>query len=351
MNPVAPCVFGQLPTGEEVRAWTLSNAAGSQLQVMEYGGIVTRLEVPDRAGRSADVVLGFDSLAPYLGGHPYFGAIAGRVAGRITGGGFKIENKTYPLARNDGPNHLHGGRVGFDKRLWKGAPLSRADGSASVRLELQSADGDEGYPGRVEAVVTFTLTDRNEFLFETELRSDRSTPASLTHHSYFNLAGESAGPVLDHSLQIFADTYVPTDEFMTLSGRREAVAGHAADFRSPQRLGARLPGIFKGHGDLYHVRRPAGDHTSLVPAARVHEPVSGRIMEVFTTEDCLQFYSGVSLDGTLRSKGGAAYGRHHGFCLECEGYPDGANVPALGDILVHPGRPKRGVTAYVFSAE
>jgi aldose 1-epimerase len=351
MNPVTSRVFGQLPTGADVLVWTLGNAGGATLQVMEYGGIVTRLTVPDRSGRQADVVLGFDSLAPYLGVHPYFGAIAGRVAGRITGGRFTLENKTWPLACNDGPNHLHGGRVGFDKRLWKGTPAHRADGAASVRLELQSADGDEGYPGRLDAAVTFTLTDRNEFLFETELQSDRPTPASLTHHSYFNLAGENAGPVLDHALQIFADTYVPADEFMALSGRRESVAGQAADFRCARRMGDSLPGIFKQHGDLYHIRRPAGAPAALVPAAHVYEPVSGRIMEVSTTEDYLQFYSGVSLDGTLRGKSGVAYGRHHGFCLECEGYPDGANVPELGDILVHPGKPKRGMTAYVFSVD
>lgn len=352
MNPVTSRVFGQLPTGEEVRAWTLGNAGGASLQVMEYGGIVTQLLVPDRAGRLADVVLGFASLPPYLGSHPYFGAIAGRVAGRITGGRFTLEKKTHSLARNDGPNHLHGGRVGFDKRLWKGTPVQRPDGAASVRLALQSADGDEGYPGRLDAAVTFTLTDRNGFLFETELSSDRPTPASLTHHSYFNLAGENGGPVLGHSLQIFADTYVPTDEFMALSGRRESVAGTAGDFRAARRIGDCLPGIFKQHGDLYYVRRKdGGDRAALEPAAHVREPVSGRVMEVFTTEDYVQFYSGVSLDGTLRGKGGAAYHRHHGFCLECEGYPDGANVPALGDILVRPGQPKRGTTAYIFSTD
>jgi aldose 1-epimerase len=351
MNLVNPCVFGQLPTGENVHAWTLRNAAGASLQVMEYGGIVTRLTVPDRTGRMADVVLGFDSLAPYLAGHPYFGAIAGRVAGRITKGEFCLDNRTYRLARNDGPNHLHGGRVGFDKRLWKGEPVKRADGAAAVRLELQSADGDEGYPGQLDAAVIFALTDRNEFLFETEVRADRTTPASLTHHSYFNLAGENAGPVVDHDLQIFADAYVPADEFMGLRGRREPVAGTGADLRTARRIGDGLPGIFKQHGDLYHVRRGEGDAATLVPAARVHEPLSGRVMEVFTTEDYIQFYSGVSLDGALRGKSGVAYGRHHGFCLECEGYPDGVSAPELGDILVHPAKPKRGLTAYVFSAE
>ena len=354
MNPVTSRVFGQLPTGEDVHVWTLINAGGARLEVMEFGGIVTRLLVPDRTGRMADVVLGFDSLPPYLGSHPYFGAIAGRVAGRISGANFKLAGQTYPLARNDGPNHLHGGRIGFDKRLWRGAPALRADSAASVRLELQSADGDEGYPGRLDAAVSFTLTDRNEFLFETELRSDRTTPANLTHHSYFNLAGENAGPVTGHTLQILAGAYVPADEFMGLSGRRETVADKPVDFRSARRMGDALPGLFKQHGDLYQVRRTSGAPGALgalVLAARVCEQTSGRIMAVFTTEDYVQFYSGVSLDGSLRGKSGAAYGRHHGFCLECEGYPDGANVPALGDILVQPGHPKRGLTAYVFSTD
>lgn len=350
MSPVNSRVFGQLPSGEKVLAWTLTNAAGAQLEVIEYGGIVTRLLVPDRAGRLADVVLGFDSMAGYLGPHPYFGVIAGRVAGRINGGRFTLAGQTHELARNDGPNHLHGGRVGFDKRLWEAAPAARAAGAPSVRLTLVSADGDEGYPGRLDVAVTFTLTDRNEFLFETELQSDRVTPASLTHHGYFNLAGENSGPVTDHTLQIFADACVPGDDLMALSGRREPVAGRPADLRSPRRLGDALPGIFKQHGDLYQVRRTAsGDGLAL--AARARDPKSGRVMTVSTTEDYVQFYSAAVLDGTLRGKAGVAYGRYQGFCLECEGYPDGANVPALGDILVHPGRPRRGLTKYAFSAE
>jgi aldose 1-epimerase len=349
MNAVTSRVFGRLPAGEIVSAWTLRNGRGSELEVIDYGGIVTRLLMPDRQNRLADVVLGFNALEPYLDGHPYFGAIAGRVAGRITGARFSLGGENHLLAANDGPNHLHGGRVGFDKRLWRGNPRPRPDGAASMRLELRSADGDEGYPGNLDAAVTFTLTERNEFIFETALRSDRPTPASLTHHSYFNLTGENSGSVEHHSLQIFADTYAPTDEFMTLLGRREPV-GLGPDFRTPGRLGERLPGVFKGHGDLYFVNRAQNERGALVPAARVRDPASGRVMNVFTTADCVQFYSGISLDGSLRGKGGATYGRHQGFCLECEGYPDGANRPELGDILVHPGRVKQETTLYAFSA-
>jgi aldose 1-epimerase len=351
MNAVTPRVFGQIATGGSVHAWKLANASGSMLEVLDYGGIVTKMLVPDRHNRFADVVLGFNSLAPYLAGHPYFGVIAGRVAGRITGAEFALDGRRHVLARNDPPNHLHGGAVGFDKRLWQAAPVTRPDGAASLRLTLQSPDGEEGYPGVVDAAVTFTLTDRNEFIFETELRSDRPTPGSLTHHSYFNLTGENAGPVENHSLQIRADTYVPTDEFMTLLGRRESLDGRAADFRTPVRIGERLPGILKGHGDLYFVNRLPAASGALVPAARVHDPASGRIMQVFTTEDCVQFYSGVALDGSLRGKAGAPYGRHQGFCLECEGYPDGANRPDVGDIMVRPERPRHQTTVYAFSTD
>jgi aldose 1-epimerase len=340
--------FGALPDGRIVLSWRLQNSSGASLEVIDYGGIVTHLRVPDREGKLADVVLGFDTLEPYLAGHPYFGVIAGRVAGRITGGRFEIDGREYALALNDPPNHLHGGVVGFDKKLWTAEPVSRADGADSVRLLLESPDGDEGYPGNVKAAVTFTLTASNEFIFETEVSSDRSTPASLTHHSYFNLAGEGTGPVTDHELRIFADTFAPTDAAMTLLGRHESVV-QGGDFREPRRIGEVLPNVLGAHGDLYFVDRPDGDHTTLLPAARVREPRSGRVMGVLTTEDCVQFYSGVALDGSLVGKSGKGYTKHGGFCLECEGYPDGANVPGLGDIIVHPGKPRRHTTIYAFS--
>lgn len=345
-----PHPFGHLPSGETVHAWMLSNAAGASLQVITYGGIVTHLRMPDRKGELADVVLGFDSLAPYLAGHPYFGATAGRVAGRITGGRFTLEGKAYQLAINNPPNHLHGGAIGFDKRLWRAERVVRPDGAASVRLLCASPDGDEGYPGRVNAAVTYTLTDQNEFIFETEVSSDRPTPASLTHHSYFNLAGEQGGAVTDHEVQIFASSYAPTDDSMTLLGKRTWVDGLGCDFRKGRRLGDALPDLLGAHGDLYFVDRPREDVGTLVPAARVVEPRSGRVLTVRTTEDCVQLYTGVSLDGSLRGKSGTPYGPHHGFCLECEGYPDGVNVPALGDIIVHPGQPRRHTTVYAFSS-
>lgn len=339
-----------LPDGRTIQAWLLTNSSGAALEVIEYGGIVTRLLIPDRRGVLSDVVLGFDALEPYFTGHPYFGAIAGRVAGRITEGRFSLGGKTYGLACNDAPNHLHGGVQGFDKKVWSAEPLVHASGADSVRLTLESPDGDQGYPGRVTARVTFTLTDKNEFIFETEVSSDRTTPASLTHHSYFNLSGENAGPTTGHELRIFADTFAPTDAAMTLLGRRSLVDG-AGDFREARRIGDVLPRILGAHGDLYFVNRPSGDHTTLQPAARVRDPASGRVMTVSTTEDCVQFYSGVGLDSSLIGKSGSAYAKHQGFCLECEGYPDGANVPALGDILVRPDTPRRHTTVYAFTTD
>ncbi len=317
---------------------------------MEYGGIVTHLRIPDRTGKVGDVVLGFETLEPYLGAHPFFGAVAGRVAGRITDARFALNGRTYELARNDPPNHLHGGPAGFDKKLWTAEPVTRPDGADSVCLTLESADGEEGYPGHVKARVTLTLTDRNEFIFATEVSSDRATPASLTHHSYFNLAGENAGDVTGHKLQVFAATFAPTDGAMTLLGRKSSVE-QGGDFRQFRRIGDVLPSIVGAHGDLYFVNRPADDHVSLLPAARVKEPCSGRVMEVLTTEDCIQFYSGVALDGSLIGKSGVRYAKHHGFCLECEGYPDSVNVPELGDIIVQPGQPRRHTTVYAFSCD
>jgi aldose 1-epimerase len=348
-SPLSVREFGRLPDGTEVQAWTLVNNLGLLLEVITYGGIVTRLLAPDREGLVADVVLGFNTLDAYLAGHPYFGAIVGRVAGRITGGQFTLGDRAYQLALNDPPNHLHGGRVGFDKRVWSAESPPRAKGSTSLRLSLRSPDGEEGYSGNVEASVTYTLTDRNEFIFETAVTTDQPTPISLTHHSYFNLFGEGSGSVADHQVQIYADDYAPTDTAMTLLGQRAAVDDAGNDFRQPRRLADALPHLLGAHGDLYFVRRAGSDPRELVPAARIVDPQSGRVLEVRTTEQCLQFYTGVSLDGSLHGKSGRPYKRHSGFCLEAEGYPDGINRPALGNIVLPAGETRRHITVYSFS--
>jgi aldose 1-epimerase len=347
---MTPRPFGSLPSGQPVEAYTLANASGASIQVVTYGGIVTSLRMPDRQSRLADIVLGFNDLGSYLRGHPYFGAITGRIAGRVSGGQLAVGGRTYPLERNDGPNHLHGGRCGLDKRLWAAQPQAREDGAPSLRLTYHSPDGEEGYPGNVDIAVTYTLTETNAFVIETEATADRVTPLSLTNHSYFNLGGEDSGEISGHELQIFAEEFVPTDDSMTLSDRREQVSGRGADFRSPRRLGEALPTLFKAHGDVYLLRAPrAAPPQSPTLAARVAESRSGRVLEVFTDESCLQFYTGVSLNGTLVGKSGFCYGPHAGFCLECQGYPNASRLGGFGDILVRPGRPQLRRTVYAFS--
>ncbi|MCF7689837.1 MAG: galactose mutarotase [Cephaloticoccus sp.] len=340
-------LFGTLPSGESIEKFVLTNAAGASLEVITYGGIVTALRVPDRLGDLADVVLGFDNLKAYVAGHPYFGAIIGRIAGRVTGGLLKIEGQTHQLACTDGPNHLHGGKIGFDKRLWRANPVNRPDGADSLRLTYHSPDGEEGYPGNLDVAITYTLTANNEFIIESEATSDRVTPLSLANHSYFNLAGEGSGIIADHAVQIFADACVPADNDMTLTGQRQSVDGTPNDFRTARRLGDVLPRLFKSHGENYLLRPSVSAAPSVV--ARVIEPASGRALTVSTDDCCLQFYTGVSLDGTLTGKSGRNYPRHGALCLECQGYPDGVDHPDLGDILVRPGTPQRRTTIYAFS--
>lgn len=341
--------FGNLPTGQPVEAWTLTGPGGLVLEVMTYGGIVTRLLAPDREGRLADVVLGFNDLDSYVAGHPYFGAITGRVAGRITGTSFELEGKTYKLVCNDPPNHLHGGIEGFHKKIWAATPIKGPNDTPSLRLNYRSPDGEEGFPGTVGVTVTYTVTADNVFKIETEAVTDQPTPFNLTHHSYFNLAGEAAGSIADHELQIYADEAVPTDEHMTLLGRLESVAGKGNDFRKPRRLGDAIPHLFRNHGDLYLIRRPAGISSKLAPAARLFHPGSGRVLDVATTEMYFQLYTAKSLDGSLTGKSGVPYAPYAAVCLECEGYTDGVHTPSMGDVILRPGHPQRHTTTYAFS--
>ena len=337
--------FGKLPTGESVEAFTLAGSGGASVGFITYGGIVTSVKMPDRGGRLADVVLGFDRLEPYLAGHPHFGAITGRVAGRIPGGRFTLEEKTYELVRNDGSNHLHGGLRGLDKRIWNAESVARADGADSIRLTYESPDGEEGYPGTVDFSVTYTLTRDNVFLIESEAIADRLTPVSLTHHSYFNLAGEGSGDIFGHELEVSADRAFLVDECMTPLGRTEPISGTGRDFSSPRRLGEAIPYLFEGHGDCYPL--PGGD--ALYPAARVWDPASGRALAVSTNEFCLQVYTASKLDCPHARKSGRPYRPFAGICLECHGYPAGVGYPEFGSILVEPGRPQRRVTHYAFS--
>jgi aldose 1-epimerase len=338
--------YGTTPIGHPVEAWALAGRGGLMLEIITLGGIVTRMLVPDRDGLSSDVVLGFNELESYIASHPYFGAITGRVAGRISGAAFTLHDRTYRLADNNGPNHLHGGICGFDKRIWSATPVTRPDGAPSLRLRYYSPDAEEGYPGAIDIAVIYTVTHDNTFLIETEAVSDQATLLNLTHHSYFNLGGESHSSIADHRLTIFADQFVPAGEHMRLQGRLEPV-GPGNDFRCSRRLGEMIPLLFQQHGDLYALRESqAGEMKS---AAHCEDPASGRAMTVSTTNSYLQFYTGRFLDGSHIGKSGAAYEQYAGLCLECHGYPDAADARLRNDILLQPGRAQRHATAYAFS--
>jgi aldose 1-epimerase len=346
-------IFGFLPDGKAVEAWTLCGQGGLVLETITYGATVTRLLVPDRDGRMTDVVLGFSDLDTYVADRAYFGAVIGRVAGRITGAQFNLEGTTYELARNDAPNHLHGGVEGFSKKTWTASPVTVPGGAPSLRLTYCSPDGEEGYPGTVTVAIQYTVTDDNILLVETEAVSDRPTPFSLTVHPYFNLGGEGAGSIADHELQIHSDEFVLTNESMTPLGRTGSVIGGGNDFRQLRNLGDVIPSLFQSHGDLYSVRgtKQKGTRSKPVPAARLLHPTSGRVLDVSTTEAYIQLYTGSGLDGSVTGKSGARYMRYAGVSLECEGYPDGANAPSMGDILLRPGEMRQQTTAYAFSTQ
>lgn len=341
--------FGTLPSRESVEAWTLEGASGLTIEVITYGGIVTKLLVPDAdsSGQKIDVVLGFSDLESYLSSRSYFGAITGRVAGRITGARFLLDGETFELARNDPPNHLHGGLEGFNKKLWIAVPVLRPDGAPSLRLTYSSPDGDQGYPGTVNVSVIYTVTNDNAFWVETEATTDSPTPLSLTHHAYFNLAAEDSGNIVDHQLQVHAGEFVPIDEQYTLLDRFEPVNG-GNDLRSARRLGDVIPLFFKEHGALYPVRRCASDN-ALVQIARLLHPRSGRVLTCSTSCPYLQIYTAAHLDGSEIGKSGGPYQKYAGLCLECEGYANGANASHMGDVIVRPGVMQRYSTAYAFS--
>jgi aldose 1-epimerase len=337
-----PAIFGTMPGGESANLFTLTGRNGLEVDLSNYGGIVTAIRVPDRDGRVTDVALGFGSLDPYLRGHPYFGAITGRVAGRLTHGRFDLDGRSYQLAINNPPNHLHGGNVGLDKRLWSAEPNF---GAERIKLTYLSPDGEEGYPGNVQLAVEYAVTDQNELCIDYTATTDRPTLLGLTNHTYFNLAGEGSGDICDHELQVFADRYTPTDEEMTLLGESRPVESQANDFREPARIGDRLGRLLKNHGDNYVLNR-SGRGLSL--AARLREPVSGRVLEVLTTEPCLQFYTGKFLDGSLVGKSGRAYGSHAGLCLECQKFPAAAGRPEFATTELRPGETYRQTTVYRF---
>jgi aldose 1-epimerase len=345
---VAKAAYGKLDDGTEVELYTLTSPNGITARVITFGGIITELWVPDKHFKLADVVLGKDDLKGYLAGHPYFGAITGRVANRIAKGKFTLDGKEYTVAVNNGPNHLHGGKKGFDKVVWKAAVEN--PNVPMLRLSYTSKDGEEGYPGNLNCTVTYSLTDQNALRIDYAATTDKATPINLTNHSYFNLAGQGSGDVLGHEIEIFADKYTPTDDTLIPTGKIESVKGTPYDLTTLTPIGKNI-GELKGDPGGYDINYVLRDPRPLKMAVRVVEPKSGRVMDVQTTEPGVQFYTGNFLDGKDKGKGGAAYKKHAGFCLETQHFPDSVNHPEFPSTVLKPGTTYRSTTIYAFSVK
>ncbi|MEP7352938.1 MAG: aldose epimerase family protein [Acidobacteriota bacterium] len=340
-----PTAWGKTPDGASVELYTLANAKGAEARIITYGGIVVSLKVPDRLGVLGNVVAGFDNLEGYLTPPPYFGAIIGRYGNRIGGARFSLNGTQYMLTKNDGGNQLHGGPRGFDKRLWQATVLS----PQSLELHYLSKDGEEGYPGNLLVGVIYTLTDANELRIDYSATTDKDTVVNLTHHSYFNLAGD--GDILGHRLSIQADRFTPVDSELIPTGELRDVAGSPFDFRTATPIGERIEQqdqqLILGHGyDHNWVLNRVG--SGVESAATVTDPKSGRVMEVLTTMPGLQFYSGNFLDGTLQGNG-RTYTRRSAFCLETQFFPDSPNKPVFPSTILRPGSTFRSTTVYRFS--
>ncbi len=354
--------FGALPDGRPVSVFTLSNANGIEIRAIDYGGIILSIMAPDRDGELGDIVLGYDDLGGYLEATPYFGSVIGRYGNRIAEGRFSLDGAEYQLATNNDPNHLHGGDVGYDKVLWSGTPFERVDG-VGVTFTYESAAGEEGYPGALSAEFDYFLNNDNELVIEYRATSDAPTPVNLTHHSYFNLAG--SGSILGHELAINADRYTPVDGTLIPTGEWAPVAGTPFDFDAPTAIGARIDDddeqLVRGLGydhNFVLVRQDDGASVSadgalspMVSAALVVDPVSGRVLEVETTEPGLQFYSGNFLDGTITGKGGQTYEHRSGFCLESQHFPDSPNQPGFPSTTLRPGEQYHSRTIYRFTTD
>lgn len=349
--------YGHMPDGRAVHEHTLDNGRGLSLRAINFGGIVTALTCPDRSGRGGNVVLGFDNLTDYLERNPNFGTLVGRFGNRIAGGRFVLDGEPHQLARNDGAsdgaNALHGGPGGFGKRWWAITPLPpAADGSVALELTLASDDGDESYPGRLDVVVRYTLTPASEWRIDYRATTSRATIVNLTHHGYYNLAGH--GSALDHELTLNASLYLPVDATLIPTGIDE-VDGTPFDFRDPARIGER---IRSGHPQLMDARGydhcfvlDRGGSKGLVHAARLADPVSGRVMDIETTEPGIQFYSGNFLDGRLRGAHGQAYRQGDGVCLETQHFPDSPNRPEFPSTVLRPGETFQSTTVHRFSTD
>jgi aldose 1-epimerase len=340
--------FGRLPDGTPVRIYTLSNRNRVEARITNYGGTVVSLTVPDRNGNLADVVLGFDSLAQYLAHpDPYFGALIGRYANRIAQGRFHLDGVEFHLDQNNGPNSLHGGARGFDKKIWTARELP--DGG--LELQYRSKDGEGGFPGDLTVTATYHLTDTNELRIHYGATTDRNTVINLTSHSYFNLRGAGSGDILGHLMTLYADRFTPVDSTLIPTGELRGVAGTPFDFRKPTAIGARIEQneeqlkLAKGYDHNWVLNQ---DGKGLALAARVEEPESGRVVEVLTTEPGIQFYTANFLDGTIRGKGGKIYARRSALCLETQHFPDSPNHQTFPSTILKPGDRFQSTTVYRF---
>ena len=331
-----------------VTAFTLINKSGAKVKILTLGGIVAEVVVPDKAGKWADVVCGFDDLKGYLESSPYFGCITGRVCNRIGAGQFKLGDKEYQVPTNNGKNSLHGGTVGFDKMLWRPTAALGPKGP-TLTLTYTSADGEQGYPGELKCAVTYTWTDANELVIDYKATTSKPTVVNLTNHSYFNLAGHASGTILDHQLKLLADKYTPTDDTLLPTGKIEPVKGTPLDFTVATPIGKRIKDI-KADPVGYDLNYVHGEKRTAEPrlVATVTEPKSGRTLEVLTVEPGVQFYSGNFLDGTAKGKGGAVYNQYQAFCLETQHFPNSPNVPAFPSITLKPGEEYQTTTTYKF---
>ncbi|MBT3360828.1 MAG: galactose mutarotase [Rhodospirillales bacterium] len=352
MSGIEKTRFGELD-GREVSLYTLTNSGGLVAKITDYGGILTEMHIPDAGGANADVVLGFDTLQPYLDKHPFFGALVGRYGNRISGARFELDGVEYRLAANQGPafvNHLHGGTVGFDKKVWDAETRETADGPELI-LRYVSGDMEEGYPGALTVEAVYRLGEDNALELEFTATTDKPTVINLVNHSYWNLAGAGSGDILDHTMRLEADAYTPTDEADIPTGEVAAVAGTAYDFREAKAIARDVPILPEGVGGYdmnFVVNGKAGE---LRTAAVARDPSSGREMEVCTNAPGVQLYTAFKLDGSLSGKGGVKYGPSAGFCLETQHYPDSPNNPQFPSVVLRPGETYSHRTLYKFSAK
>jgi aldose 1-epimerase len=350
---IAKADFGTTTDGKPVEIYTLNNGHGAVARIMTYGGIVQSLSVPDKNGQAGDVVLGYDNLQGYIDKTPYFGALIGRYGNRIGGAKFTLDGQTYTLATNNGPNSLHGGVIGFDKVVWTARPLPTTHGPALI-LTYVSRDGEEGFPGNLEVTAIYTLTVENELKLEFTARTDRPTVVNLTHHSYFNLSGQGNGDILGHNVYINANLTTPVDAGLIPTGEFADVTGTPFDFRTPTAIGARINDtnivlqFGPGYDHNWVINKPLGQFGL---QARVVEPNSGRVLEVWSDEPGLQFYAGNFLDGTIHGKGGAVYPKRSAFCMEPQHFPDSPNKPNFPPVVLRPGQTYHNTIVYKFSVE